>query len=70
MNQIIEKLKEKFLPPEPELKFQYEICKVQCHHCQEDVGCTKWKDKIDDINDKVKKIQDLEKKRKKLEIDD
>ena len=69
MNQTIEKLKEKFLPAEPELKFKYEICRVQCHHCQEDLGCTKWKDKIDDINDKVKKIQDLEKKRKKLEID-
>ena len=41
MNQTIEKLKEKFLPVEPELKFKYKVCKVQCHHCQEDLGCTK-----------------------------
>ncbi|MCE8162918.1 MAG: hypothetical protein I3273_00845 [Candidatus Moeniiplasma glomeromycotorum] len=66
MNQIIEKLRAKFLP---EVVFKYEICQENCHHCQEDLGCTIWKDKIGDIRDKIKKVRDLEKKQKKLEID-
>lgn len=65
-NEKMEKLRNKFLP---NVKFEYEICKEQCHHCSEELGCTKWKNKIGDINDKVKKIQELEKKQKKLEID-
>src|SRR5947207_7485083 len=66
MNQIIEKLRAKFLP---EVIFKYEICQENCHHCQEDLGCTIWKNKIGDIRDKVKNLQNLEKKVKKLEID-
>ncbi|CAI2183226.1 156_t:CDS:2 [Funneliformis geosporum] len=34
MNQIIEKLKAKFLP---EVIFKYEVCQENCHHCQEDL---------------------------------
>src|SRR5436190_23629546 len=66
MNQISEKLRVKFLP---EVIFKYETCQEKCHHCQEDLGCTIWKNKIGDIRDKVKNLQNLEKKAKKLEID-
>jgi hypothetical protein len=66
MNQIIEKLRAKFLP---EVVFRYEVCQENCHHCQEDLGCTIWKNKIGDIRDKIKNLQNLEKKVKKLEID-
>jgi hypothetical protein len=38
MNQIIKKLKEKFLP---EAEIVDEICQEACHHCEEDLGCTK-----------------------------
>ncbi|CAI2192830.1 4187_t:CDS:2, partial [Funneliformis geosporum] len=34
-----------------------------------DLGCTIWKNKIGDIRDKVKNLQNLEKKVKKAEID-
>ncbi|KLL01763.1 MAG: hypothetical protein MRERC_9c050 [Mycoplasmataceae bacterium RC_NB112A] len=66
MNQIIEKLRIKFLP---EVNFKYEICQQNCHHCQEELGCAVWKNKIGDIRDKIKNLQNLEKKVKKLEID-
>jgi hypothetical protein len=66
MNQIIEKLRSKFLP---KVIFKYEICQENCHHCQEDLGCTIWKNKIGDIRDKIKNLQNLEKKAKKLETD-
>src|SRR2546423_1386117 len=41
MNAIIEKLRNQFLP---EAVFKYEICDLVCgSHCQEYLGCTKWR---------------------------
>ena len=66
MHQTIEKLRTKFLS---QVTFKYEVCQENCHHCQENLGCTIWKNKIGDIRDKVKNLQNLEKKVKKLETD-